>query len=115
MGCLCGSYLFILIYSSCFSTAATSHLFCVAWGNSHHKANLLSSLLVLGADPAALDGDGCTPELVAKRAGQTLCEQVLQVVVAEEQKESWYVLVQFLEMLIKFACTWANFLQIIQN
>jgi len=61
------------------------------------KANLLSSLLVLGADPAALDGDGCTPELVAKRAGQTLCQQILQVVVAEEQKESWYVLVQFLE------------------
>lgn len=50
-------------------------------------ANLLSSLLVLGADPAALDGDGCTPELVAKRAGQTLCQQILQVVVAEEQKD----------------------------
>ena len=30
MGCVCGSNLYDLIHVSCFSTAVTSHLFCVA-------------------------------------------------------------------------------------
>lgn len=72
---------------------------------------MLSSLLVLGADPAALDGDGCTPELVAKRAGQTLCQQILQVVVAEEQKESWYFWFSFLNILIEFGLHLGKFIQ----
>lgn len=52
------------------------------------EANLLSALLVLGADAAALNGDGCTAELVAQRAGHLLCQQILQVVLAEEEKDS---------------------------
>ncbi|CAJ1417471.1 unnamed protein product [Effrenium voratum] len=46
-------------------------------------AQLLSQLLRLGADATALNGDGCTPELVARRSGQVLCQQILQVVLAD--------------------------------
>ena len=46
------------------------------------------SFEVLGADPLALDGDGCTPELVAQRSGQILCKEILQVVPLAESWES---------------------------
>eukprot|EP00435_Cladocopium_sp_Y103_P013016 s2554_g3.t1 len=47
-------------------------------------AHLLSTLLALGADCRAVNGDGCTAELVAQRAGQTLCQQILQVMLVEK-------------------------------
>lgn len=48
-------------------------------------AHLLSILLVLGADCRAVNGDGCTAELLAQRAGQTLCQQILQVMLVEKE------------------------------
>ncbi|CAK9093645.1 unnamed protein product [Durusdinium trenchii] len=50
-------------------------------------AKLLSTLLTLGADASVVDGDGCTAALVAQRSGQVLCQEILQVVLAEEQRE----------------------------
>lgn len=40
---------------------------------------LLSLLLLLGADPTGVNSDGWSAEVLAKRAGHTVCEQILQV------------------------------------
>ena len=32
-----------------------------------------------------MNGDGCTAELLAQRAGQTLCQQILQVMLVEKE------------------------------
>ena len=53
----------------------------------HGCAQLLGQLLVLGADAHLADASGCTPELVARRSGQVLCEQILQVVTAKAREE----------------------------
>eukprot|EP00439_Symbiodinium_sp_Y106_P080196 s3_g18.t4 len=45
-------------------------------------AKLISFLLSLGTNPTSLNADGCTAEVVASRCGQVLCQQILQVVVA---------------------------------
>lgn len=42
---------------------------------------------MLGADAQLPDAEGCTAELVARRSGQILCQEILQVVTSAEQKD----------------------------
>ncbi|CAE8709835.1 unnamed protein product, partial [Polarella glacialis] len=50
---------------------------------SSGAAKLVGLLLMLGADVFARNGSGCSAEVLARRRGHTICEQILQVAAME--------------------------------